>query len=174
MKEGALMPHKLLLLVRALRADDTCYRSWAADLVYRDDLGVVTFASPGGVVESQGQSWVRQHAIRAVYWFNRPYNLLEVFTLDGRLVELYVHIASPARLADGVLEYTDHELDVVLEPRGAPRVVDEEEFVEAAALYGYSEDFQQACYAACRRAEQLLQRWQVGVPPELALRTADA
>jgi hypothetical protein len=167
------MTHNQFLLVRALRADGTCYRSWTAEVVYRDELGVATFDAPGGVVESQGQSWVRQHVIRAVYWFERPYNLLEVFAPDGRLVELYVHIASPARLADGVLEYTDHELDVVLEPEGAPRVVDEEEFAEAAITYGYSEDFQRACYAACRRAEQLLQRWSVGVPPEKALRIAE-
>lgn len=161
------------LQVRALRADGNCYRSWTSEMVYRDDLGVVTLAAVGGLVNDRGQSWVQQYTIRTVYWFERPYNLLEVFAPDGRLVELYVHIASPALLADGVLEYTDHELDVVQEPGGAPRVVDEEEFAEAAIRYGYSEDFQQACYVACRSAEQLLQHWVVGAPPEEALRIVE-
>jgi protein associated with RNAse G/E len=161
------------LRVRALRADGTCYRSWTTELVYQDALGVVTFAVPGGVVDDRGQQWVKQHATRAVYWFDRPYNLLEVFTPEGTLVELYVHIASPARLVDSVLEYTDHELDVVLTPGEKPRVVDEEEFAAASMTYGYTADFQQGCWAACRRAEYLVSHWSTGAPPVAALRTVD-
>jgi predicted RNA-binding protein associated with RNAse of E/G family len=97
------------------------------------------------VVDDRGRSWVQQYAIRAVYWFDRPYNLLEVFAPDGALVELYMHIASPARLAGGVLEYTDHELDVVLSPGEAPRVV-----------------------------ELLLVRWPTGSPPEVALGVSES
>jgi protein associated with RNAse G/E len=160
------------ITVRALRADGSCYRSWTAQPVYHDARGLVTFAGPGGVVDYRGTPWVQQYAIRAVYWFDRPYNLLEVFASDGTIVELYVHIASPARLVGDVLEYTDHELDVVLAPGGAPRVIDEDEFAEAAARYGYTADFQQACYAVCREAEQLLVRWPTGAAAALVLDVA--
>jgi protein associated with RNAse G/E len=160
---------KPVLTVRALRADGSCYRSWTAQLVYQDARGLVTFAQAGGVVDDRDHAWVQRYAIRAVYWFDRPYNLLEVCLPDGVLVELYVHIASPARLRAGVLEYTDHELDVVLAPGEAPRLVDENEFAEAAVRYGYTADFQQACYAACHRAEQLLVRWPIRAAPAVAL-----
>lgn len=168
------MNRESVLTVRALRADGSCYRSWTAQLVYQDAHGLVTFAEAGGVVDDRGRAWVRRYATRAVYWFDRPYNLLEVCLPDGGLIELYVHIASPARLAGAVLEYTDHELDVVLAPGEAPRVVDEDEFAEAATRYGYTADFQQACYAACRRAEQLLARWPTGRPPAVALRATES
>lgn len=163
-----------LLTVRALRADGSCYRSWTAQLVYQDARGLVTFADAGGVVDDRGQAWVQRYAIRAVYWFDRPYNLLEVFAPDGALIELYVHIAAPAQLAGAVLEYTDHELDVVLAPGEVPRVVDEDEFAEAAVRYDYGVDFQQACYAACHRAEQLLVRWPIRAAPAVALGTTES
>jgi protein associated with RNAse G/E len=163
------------VLVRALRADGLCYRQWRAQVVHRDERGLVTWAGPGGIVMDGDQNslWASAHTIRAFYWFERPYNLLEVSTPDGELVELYVHIASPVRRHEGAVSYTDHELDVVQPACAAAQIVDEDEFHAAAIAYGYSEEFQQRCRLACARALRLLARWPVGVEPGAGLQISD-
>lgn len=94
-----------------------------------------------------------------------PYNLLEVYRPDGSLIEVYIHIASLVRLEGATLHYTDHALDVVLRPGEAPRVVDEDEFAQAAVQYTYSAGFQAACRQAVVESVQLAAQWKVfGLP----------
>lgn len=82
------------------------------------------------------------HFIRAYYWFDRPYNLLEVYRPHGELEEIYVHVASPMVVKNGEILYTDYELDVVKPAGDVATIVDEDEFVEATARYGYSAELQ--------------------------------
>jgi protein associated with RNAse G/E len=122
--------------------------------------GLVVTRSPAGHrIEGAGGGRVGQRHIRAFYWLDRPYNLIEAHEVDGSLHEIFVHIASPARIEGREIRYTDHELDVVRRAGAGPLVVDEEEFAEAAAAYGYSPAFQAACRAAAAEAVRLAAAW---------------
>jgi hypothetical protein len=44
----------------------------------------------------------------------------------------------------------------------SPLSVGEAEFLEAGSKYGYSKDFQQACYQAAREAMDVANRWVPG------------
>jgi predicted RNA-binding protein associated with RNAse of E/G family len=103
--------------------------------------------------------WVYKHNHRSIYWFERPYNLVEVYERDGQLKQLYVHIASLPKLQDHRLLYIDHELDVVWRPGQAPLVADEAEFLAASREYGYSAEFQSACWRAVDEALELVRCW---------------
>jgi protein associated with RNAse G/E len=145
--------------VRAYKADGTCYRWWDATVEAVESDAVVTITPPGHRVEDIHGGWVSQHAIRSWYWLDRWYCLLEVYAPDGRLEEIYVNVNSPAEIVNAGLRFTDYELDVSRElPQGA-RIVDEDEFAEAADEYGYSETFQQACYQVAREAVEVANRW---------------
>ncbi len=148
--------------VQAFRADGVCYRWWPATVAQVTDAGIVTRVPSGTRIEGlAGGGWIQRHNIHGFYWFDRPYNLLEVYRTDGALEEVYIHIASPARLEHGLVRYTDHELDVVMRPGEEPRVEDEEDFVQAALAYGYTPDFQAACRAAVVDALRLAAGWTV-------------
>lgn len=75
------------------------------------------------------------------YWPNRRYSLLEMYRSDGTLDEIYVDITSPVE------------------------IVDEGEFREAMSRYGYSEEFQQACYEAAREGVDVANGWVAGGMP---------
>jgi protein associated with RNAse G/E len=156
------------ILVRSLRADGACYRWWHALVEYSDASTLVTYAPHGARVEQPGGGYSVRYAIRAWYWFDRPYNLLEVYEPDGSLAEIYIHIASPPRLVATTLEYTDHELDVVCQPGAPPRIVDQDEFAEAAMRYGYTAAFQAACFATAEAALVTAAEWQPHGPLRLA------
>src|SRR5947209_5474932 len=151
--------------IQAQKSDGTVYRRWNAVVESADAERVVTLSRVGDPVGGPCGGWTMKHASRNFYWFSRPYNLAEVYHPDGRLKQIYIHIASPARLNDGVLMYVDLELDVVKRPGQPLRIVDEDEFDEACSQYGYSHDFQCSCRAAVDEALRLIRCWRIAGPP---------
>ena len=148
--------------VRVLRADGSLYRSWQATVERVTPRALVVFKTVGTRVEGPAGGWASEYGVRTCYWPDRPYNLAEVYEADGRLLELYANIAAPPQLGEGRLSYVDHELDVVCEPGQPPYVVDQDEFAEAAARYGYSPQFQAECWAAVEAAKAAELAWQPG------------
>jgi protein associated with RNAse G/E len=82
-----------------------------------------------------------------------------VYEPDGNLSEIYVNINSPVEIGDGQLCFTDYELDVSRELPHRARLVDEDEFEEAASKYGYSPEFQQTIYQVAREALEVADNW---------------
>jgi protein associated with RNAse G/E len=145
--------------VRAYKSDGTCYRWWQAtvEAVEMDVLVVVTLA--GEQIEGIDGDWTSQNTLRVYYWPDRWYSLLEAYAPDGRLEEVYVNISSPPEIEDGQIRFTDYELDVSRRPPHEARIYDEDEFAEAASQYGYTEEFQEACYRVAREALEIANRW---------------
>jgi len=114
--------------VRAYKADGTCYRRWCVtvEAVERDLL--VTVAPAGHRLEGVDGVWRCEHVIRTIYWPDRWYSLLEVYTPDGRLEEITVNVSSPVTSEDSEIRFTDYELDVSRRPPEEPRILDEDEF----------------------------------------------
>lgn len=158
--------------VRACKSDGTVYRRWRTTVESVDVERIVTVNRAGDPVGGPAGGWVMKHANRTIYWFARPYNLSESYQPDGKLKQIYIHIASPARAEGRVLTYVDLELDVVRRPGQPLRIVDEDEFDEATAQYGYSPEFCGLCRQAVDEALDVAAHWQVGGPPRLPVRVA--
>jgi protein associated with RNAse G/E len=145
--------------VHAYKLDGTCYRWWHVTVEAVEADKVVVVAPVGHRVEGVSGARTSEHAIRAFYWLDRWYSLLEVYAPDGTLEEVYVSIASPARIEGARIWFVDYELDVSRKPPHEALIVDEEEFLEAVSRYGCSQEFQQACYRAAREAMGVANRW---------------
>jgi protein associated with RNAse G/E len=155
--------------VRACKSDGTCYRWWTATVesAAPDELVLVT--PVGHLIEDPNGNFVSGHALRSYYWPGKWYSLLEAYTPGGELVEIYVNISSPVQVTDSLVCFTDYELDVSRIPPGEAELMDEDEFQEAVLVYGYSEEFQQACYQVAAEAIDLANRWVGrGMPTDLA------
>ena len=126
---------------------------------------MVTINRPGDVVGGPAGGWEFKHSARNFYWFSKPYNLSEVYHPDGRLKQIYIHIASPARACGQTLIYTDYELDVVKRPGQELLVRDEDEFAHACQAYGYTPEFQCSCREAVSEALQVADCWRVTGAP---------
>lgn len=145
--------------VRAYKSDGTCYRWWHSTVEAVETGQVVLLSPVGQRVQDISGAWTSEHAIRTFYWPDRWYSLSEVYAPTGRLVEIFVNINSPPEVDGSQMGFTDYELDVTREPPHKARIVDQDEFVEAAAKYGYPEEFQQACYEVAREALEVADRW---------------
>jgi protein associated with RNAse G/E len=162
------------IVVHAYKAFGDCYRWWPAMVESIDDERVMTMSRVGHSVRGPKGGWVSKFDIRGVYWFDRPYNLVEVYLPSGKLKQVYIHIASPVQRGEGSLTYTDHELDVVRRPGQPVRIVDEHEFEEAAEEYGYSAAFQSACRHAVNEALQVAATWSPSGAPRRPYRRRQA
>lgn len=151
--------------VKAYKSDGTCYRCWSVTVEAVEEDRIVVTTPPHHPVEGVAGGWISKYAIRTVYWFDRWYSLLEVYTPDGRLDEIYVNINSPVEIEDSQIRYTDYELDVSRIPPHEARIVDQDDFREAAARYGYSEAFQRTCYRVAHEAVDVANRWVAGGMP---------
>jgi protein associated with RNAse G/E len=153
--------------VEAYKANGVCYRSWETIVEELDHEQLVTVSPAGSTVEDIKKGrWRTEHSLRAYYWFDKPYNLIEAFEPDGRLMEIYVNISSTPALREGAVTFIDHELDVSRFPPEPAKVHDEDEFAEAVIAFGYSEEFQCQAYTAVNQAVELANKWQARPAPE--------
>jgi protein associated with RNAse G/E len=149
------------ITVRALHADGQCYRWWETTLERVDGVCLVTFSLPGNFTHDKARgSWPLEHAMRGFYWHDRFYNLSEVYDPGGSPIEVYINIGSPPVLRADGFDWTDHELDVSKYADEPARLLDEDEFAEAALKYGYTPEFQGRCYAATHEALALAEAWE--------------
>ena len=155
-----------LINVQARKTDGTVYRSWQAAIESVDTDSIVTISPAGSsVFNIKGEDYPLLHHYRAYYWFDKFYNLLEVFETNGKLFHIYLNIAAPPIFENGIMSFKDHELDVSRYVPKPAELVDEDEFAEAAVKYQYSKEFQEKMYAAAREALDLANHWEAKPVP---------
>ena len=143
----------------AFNLDGTRRRWWTSMIEGIDDRTLRTRSRKGNPVAGPKGGWVSPANIHACYWFDRMYNLLELYDSAGALSQIYVHIASPARIVNRELHYTDYELDVVCYPGQAPVIHDEDEFESAVAEQGAPAEFRAVCHQAVEEVTELVKAW---------------
>ena len=150
-----------LINVQARKTDGTVYRSWQATIESVTTDSIVTIAPAGSAVFNiKGENYPIRHHYRSYYWFDKFYNLIEIFEPSGELFHIYINIAAPPEFEDGLMSFKDHELDVSRYVPKPAELVDEDEFAEAAVKYQYSKEFQEKMYAAANEALELANHWQ--------------
>lgn len=156
---GAALQVGDLIRVRAFKTDGQWYRWWMATVEQVTPDCIITLSPPNNATHTPTGQWHLKLAIRSYYWFDRPYNLLEVLEADDSLAEVYINIGSPIIQKGAELHFIDHELDVS-KRRGEPaRIVDVDEFAAAAIQYGYSAEFQAYCHQQAQLALELAENW---------------
>lgn len=148
-----------VIRVRAFKSDGQWYRWWMSTVEQVTSDCIITLSPPNNAVHTPTSQGHSKLAIRSYYWFDRPYNLLEVLEADGTLAEVYINIGSPIVQKGAELHFTDHELDVLKRRGELARIVDADEFAVAALQYGYSAGFQAYCHQQALLALELAENW---------------
>jgi uncharacterized protein len=95
------------------------------------------------------------------YYYDRWYNVFQIYSGTGKLKGWYCNVTAPAQVADGTLTFVDLALDLFVYPDRRYLVLDQEEFDELASTTYRAED---ARAAECALAE-LVQRAKTGGLP---------
>lgn len=92
------------------------------------------------------------------YWLDRWYNVFRFDEPDGSFRNHYCNISMPPVFADGVLNYVDLDLDVVVWPDRRVVVLDETDFERNALKYGYSAIVRDEAMTALNEVKALASR----------------
>lgn len=145
--------------VRAMRPDGKPDRWWRARVEDISETGLVTVLSIGQLLRHARGAWRTRLNLRAHYWFDRPYSLVEAYDAGGRLVEMVVKVATTPRLRAGALQFTDYGLDVAVSPGQPPRPVADDGFDAAAQRQRRSPELARWARAASRDGLALAAEW---------------
>ena len=152
--------------VCARKTDGTVYRSWQATIESVTADSIVTIAPAGSsVFNIKGEDYPIRHHYRSYYWFDKFYNLIEIFETSGELFHIYINVASPPEFKNGIMSFKDHELDISRYVPKPAELIDEDEFAEAAIKYQYSQEFQDKMYIAANEALELANHWEAKPSP---------
>jgi predicted RNA-binding protein associated with RNAse of E/G family len=84
------------------------------------------------------------------FWIDRPYNVYHWLDRAGQTLGYYFNVCDQTRLSDGVIEWRDLVLDVLVLPGAPPRLLDEDELAQVGPL-----DAAAAAHVAAGRAALL-------------------
>jgi len=143
------------------------YRSWHTTIEAMDADSIVTVSPIGSEMYDRKRGNIHiGHTMRSHYWFDKFYNLIELFDTQGNPAQIYINIASPPYLEGGALCFKDYELDVFRVPSSPAILLDEDEFAEAVITYQYTKEFQKQMYSVAEEALELANRWNAKPAPD--------
>ena len=116
-------------------------RTWKAKLVKDESPLVELVGEFDRDVEHPNLGFVERGTLsHEYYWLDRWYNVFRFLTPTGELRNYYCNINLPPNFENGVLDYVDLDIDVLLWPDGRCEELDRKDFEQNAVKYGYSSE----------------------------------
>ena len=130
--------------VNSRKYDLKVRKSWKCRLIERADPLVRLVGEFDSDVSHAGLGSIARGTIsEEYYWLDRWYNVFNFSEPDGSFRNFYCNITMPARFENGVLDYVDLDIDVIVWPDGRIETLDEDDFAENSERFGYPGDVRQ-------------------------------
>ena len=137
------MPSQLIT-VNSRKYDLKVRKSWSCRLVERADPLFVLVGEFDSDVSHAGLGSISRGTIsEEFYWLDRWYNIFRFSEPDGSFRNFYCNITMPPKFKNGVLDYVDLDIDLILWPDGRVDTLDEDDFESNSIRFGYPEDVRQ-------------------------------
>jgi len=127
-----------IVTVNSRKYDGSLHRTWFGEIVNKqDDLIELVGRFKETIIHPDLGTIVAGTLSHEIYWFNEYYSIFIFSHPTGELRNYYCNINKPATFENGVLEYFDLDIDVLVDPDLSYRVLDVKEFEENSVRYGY-------------------------------------
>ncbi len=127
--------------INSRKFDGKIHRSWQAELIEQKN-SLLTFV--GEFVREVKHSHlgvIRRGTISyEFYWLDRWYNIFRFHQPDGDLRNFYCNVNLPPTFENGVLDYVDLDVDVLVWKDFSYSILDVDEFEENARIFNYPAD----------------------------------
>lgn len=128
------------IIVNSRKFDGQIHRSWKADLIEQDDSKFFLVGKFEKEIIHPLLGIIRPGTVSyEFYWFNCYYNVFRFHEPDGKLRNFYCNINLPPKFENGVLDYIDLDIDVVVWNDFGYQILDLQEFEENAAKFSYDQ-----------------------------------
>lgn len=130
--------HNQVVTVNSRKFDNSIRRSWKCRLVERLDPLLVFAGEFETDVNHADLGFIRRGTLSyEYYWLDRWYNVFRFHEPDGAFRNFYCNVNMPPEFKEGVLDYVDLDIDVLVRADFSYQVLDMEEFKANAVKFGY-------------------------------------
>jgi len=127
-----------MITVNSRKYDGNIRRSWNCELIEQQDSLLVFVGEFLEQVEHQDLGCIEKGTTSyEYYWLDRWYNIFRFHEPSGTLRNFYCNINMPPTFSDGVLDYVDLDIDIVLWPDYRYVVLDRDDYERNADVFGY-------------------------------------
>ena len=127
--------------VNSRKYDGTIRRSWQAELVCAKPRFVELIGKFESDVEHPDLGLIKEGTVSHEYfWTDRWYNIFRFHEPTGELRNYYLNLTMPPTYSQGVLDYVDLDIDILVWPDGRCDVLDLDDFENDARVFGYPDD----------------------------------
>lgn len=146
------------ITINSRKFDGKIHRSWKADLLEQSDSLLIFVGEFEEEVQHSKLGVIRRETTSyEYYWLDRYYNIFRFHEPDGNLRNFYCNLNLPPQFENGVLNYIDLDIDVLVSKDFDIEILDREEFEENAELYGYSDELRTKIFGTLEEVLELIE-----------------
>lgn len=132
------------IIINSRKFDGKIHRSWKAELIEKTDSLLIFVGEFEKEVKHSNLGVIRRGTVSyEYYWLDRWYNIFRFHEPGGALRNFYCNVNMPPKFENGVLDYVDLDMDILVWKDFKYEILDAEEFEENAGKYKYSENLKQ-------------------------------
>lgn len=130
-----------IVQINARKFDNKIHRSWKCKIIERRNSLLVFVGEFAEEIIHKDLGIIKRGTISyEYYWLNRWYNIFRFHEPDGNLRNFYCNVNAPPIFEDGILDYIDLDIDVLVLKDYSYQVLDVEEFEYNSVKYKYPEN----------------------------------
>ena len=128
-----------IVTINSRKFDQQIHRSWMAELISQEESLLLFLGKFDKEVTHPHLGVIRRGTLSyEFYWMNCWFNVFRFHEPEGELRNFYCNINLPPTFLEGVLDYVDLEIDVVIWKDFTYQILDMDEFEENAVRFNYS------------------------------------
>lgn len=129
------------VIINSRNFDKTIKRSWKADLIENQNSLLVFAGIFNETVKHPFLGVIRHGTVSyEYYWLNRWYNVFRFHEPEGDFRNFYCNLNMPPVFQDGVLDYVDLDIDVIVWKDFSYEIHDLDDFRVNAVKFNYSDE----------------------------------
>lgn len=145
------------ITINSRKYDGSIGRSWKCDLIRKSGTELVFVGTFDLDISHPDLGNLKRGTISyEYYWLDRWYNIFCFYEPDGRFRNYYCNVNMPPVFVDGILNYVDLDIDVVVWPDGSFKILDEGEYEQNAIKFDYPEDVREKAADALHQVLELI------------------
>lgn len=147
-----------IVTINSRKFDNKIHRSWKAELIEQNDSLLVFVGEFEKEVTHPNLGVIRRGTISyEFYWLDRWYNIFRFHEPDGALRNFYCNVNMLPTLENGVLDYVDLDIDILVWKDFKYEILDADEFAENYQKYSYSENLKQTVASSVKELINLIE-----------------
>ena len=130
-----------IITINSRKYDGQIRRSWEGGLISESETQIVLVGKFEEDVGHDEIGLIKKGTVSfEFYWLDSWYNIFRFHEPDGTLRNYYCNITMPPTLSDGILDYVDLDIDVLVWPDNRYEVLDLDDFEVNKVKFGYPKD----------------------------------